>query len=823
MFGKKYHRYYIFFFFLLLPLLFFKNYFLKNQVPFSANLLVSFYSPWKFETFKGYEGGIPNKPIGFDNIKIFYPHLQLTLSELSRGRIPFWNPYVFSGNVHLGLFQTAVFYPLNFIYALLPTIDAWSFLVIVQPFLAALFMYLFIWSQRLSKGASIFGAVVYAYSGWMIAWWEESLVIEHSILWLPLALYASSQLWESSKKLQNSIILLLSLVMSILAGFFQTTIYLFAAFIAWNIYMYLIHRRNRTSAHPLLYILGIMVIALLLTGAQWIPAVESFFLSPRKYVDAKFLYDSYLMPFRHLLTFIAPDFWGNPGTYNYFFPKAFYHEKVLYMGIIPLFFFLYAYCVRLQKHGVFWKLFSLVTLSLGFQLPTSWVWYVFHVPVLSSAQPSRIFTLTAFGLSVLSAYGLQHYIVRRERKIILKLFIILFVIILSLWIFVILNLYYYRFCPIANYPFCNTLISYRSMFDKPYMTISLRNLIIPSILVVCSYVYIYFIQQRRTLIFGVICLTLIGSLYFSSKFLYFSDRRFVFPETPIITQLKEHAKLDRVWSYGNAYVEKNFLSYFGLYSPEGYDPFFSQDYGELLGTIRTSGRITGDISRADADLSPAGEDIPLMANPYRARMLNLLGVRYIIETKLGEKKDVLPTKVRFPNDDFSLVWENDRWRLWESVHAMPRAFFVSSYLIRRGAQNIADSVFAPTTDISRTVILEKEPFSDIANGASQAKGNVSILSYEPSQVVLTSQSEGRGVVFLSDTYHSEWIAYVDGAKTDILKADYAFRAIPVTGGNHTIVLKYQPGYVVPSLIMALSGFGLFVMLSFAMKKQSIKL
>ena len=130
-------------FFIFLTLGAFRSYVWKHQVPLPFNLLAFLYSPWKYQTWPGYPLGVQNKPLGFDNLKLFYPYRTFTTAELKQGRIPLWNPYVFSGNVHAATYQSAVWYPLNILYFVLPQADAWSVLIFLQPILVGWFTYLF--------------------------------------------------------------------------------------------------------------------------------------------------------------------------------------------------------------------------------------------------------------------------------------------------------------------------------------------------------------------------------------------------------------------------------------------------------------------------------------------------------------------------------------------------------------------------------------------------------------------------------------------------------------------------------------------------------
>ena len=84
---------------LFLTTVLFREYLWGGKVPFPANLLVSFYSPWRQYEWEGYPNGPPNKPIGFDNLRLFYPYRKLITEQLKKGEWPFWNPYNFSGNI----------------------------------------------------------------------------------------------------------------------------------------------------------------------------------------------------------------------------------------------------------------------------------------------------------------------------------------------------------------------------------------------------------------------------------------------------------------------------------------------------------------------------------------------------------------------------------------------------------------------------------------------------------------------------------------------------------------------------------------------------
>ena len=86
----------------------FRQYFFSHKTLFPSNLLMSSFSPWKYEPVPEYPNGPPNKPIGFDNIRQFYPNRKFLSEEVKKGSIPLWNPYIYSGAPFMSTFDSAV-------------------------------------------------------------------------------------------------------------------------------------------------------------------------------------------------------------------------------------------------------------------------------------------------------------------------------------------------------------------------------------------------------------------------------------------------------------------------------------------------------------------------------------------------------------------------------------------------------------------------------------------------------------------------------------------------------------------------------------------
>jgi len=742
----------------LMILVIFRNYFFKGQIPFPANFLVSFFQPWISQELSG----APSKPIGVDNLRIFYPQRTFTNQMVKRGQIPFWNPYNFSGNVHLANSQTAVFYPLFSLFFLLPPIFVWSLMIIIQPILIAFFTYLFLKLITKDFFASLYGAIVFAFCGWMIVRWQDGLVIGHAALWLPFILF-SLEKYLLTKQKKWMLLSIFGLLSSLLAGWFQVTFYV------WLIsFLYAFFREKRILVFPFL-------LALFLGSFHIVPAIEALFLSPRGLSQAKDFSDRFLMPMNHLITFLAPDFFGNTGAHN-FFNKGFYQESMLYIGLAPLALALWALISlwKKEKAVCFFGLLGLITLPLGFDLPISHWFLNLPLPILSSFLPSRIFFINSFCFSILSAFGFS--LLRKSKKGFLIIILIIF---------------FYALLKGAQY----------SQLQGSYQSrIMGRNLILP-FFIFLSFTGLVFISRflkKNWLILGIFILTIFPQLYFANKYLYFSEKQFIFPSHPVLQFLQQEADINRFWSWGKSHILPNLATYYQIYSPEGVDAMYPLWYGELIEAVDKQGEIRKNVPRIEAQIKQVGDAAIDWEDKFRYQFLSLTGVKYIVGLK---NERFLP-----PEHSFNKVWENDQWAAWEYKKALPRSFWVPNFVEEKDKQKRADLIFNPEFPLDKKVVL-----SEIITGdwdfKEEGEGKVEVLSYQPNKVILQVEADQDGLVFLSDVYYPGWCVTIDGQQTKIYQANYAFRAVPVPSGKHKVIFSFFPDSFKKGLHISLISLG----------------
>ncbi len=745
-------------------------YFLQHKVPFSSTYLVNFFSPWN--AYPGFASPVKNNAMP-DVINQIYPWKTFTIDTLKHLQIPFWNLYSFAGTPHLANYQSAVLSPLNLLFFILPFIDAWSLMVLLQPLLAGLFMYLFLKTLKMRGKGALVGSLAFMFCGFITTWMAYA-TLGFAILFLPLTLFAIEKFYQTQK---NKFLILLSLTLplSFFSGHFQISIYFFLFTVAYIIFK-LYQTRN---IHQTLYIILYIFLGLALSLPQLLPSVEAYLQSARSGIFAKLE----VIPWGYLSTFVAPDFLGNPVTRNDWFGH--YAEWNVYIGVIPLMLAFYAILRNRIKEVMFFSVMALLAILLSFQTPLLDLLIFLKIPVLSTSAVSRIIVLFSFSMSVLAGFGLSALHKDIEQKNLkpifgwLTIFILIFTV---LWAVVLLKL----FIPIDR------------------IVVARQNLILPSALLFATSVIVtislLMVNFKKKYLIRILALLLIVAvafdlLRFTNKWMPFDPRSIMYPKIPVADEFSRISGYDRVLT--NAGSEAT--TYYKLPSVEGYDTLYINRYGEFIaslshGDLQSSSRTTVSFPKNGL---------------YTMQAINLLGIKYIVHKVADDHAAWTFPIWNYKNEAFSLLYNDGVYQVFENNNVFPRAFLVNSYVVETNPQKILNKMFGSDLNLRNSVILEQKLSANLSG-----KGTAKIKDYSTNKISITANSTGDNLLFLSDSYYPGWQAYIDGNKTQIYRADFAFRAVLIPKGEHVVEFVYRPLSFTVGVLFA--GVSLMIILVLAL-------
>lgn len=250
-------------------------------------------------------------------------------NELSKGTMPWWNPYQFSGEPFVANPSITFWYPPNWLFLFMEYRYAYAIIIPLHILLAMIGMY---WLSRRFMGqmAAWGTGLIFGLSGFFMGRvWQGHIDILTSAPYLPIVFGC---MWRALEKKTLRRIVLAGAVYAVqmYAGY-QTMAY----FTGWALLILVIlWSLKEKSLRPFIIFITIVLITAGLAALQILPAQEFFQHSIRTYTMpySWVVMGSYTL--KNVLQLVSPFTLGEP--YHYKGPGPNYGELAAYMGVISL-------------------------------------------------------------------------------------------------------------------------------------------------------------------------------------------------------------------------------------------------------------------------------------------------------------------------------------------------------------------------------------------------------------------------------------------------------------------------------------------------------
>ncbi len=413
---------------------------------------------YQFEPFATYREvakapAVPHNALVSDLILQNYQWKSFIRESISKGEIPLWNPYQFSGIPFLAAGQQSTLYPFSILYYVLPLTSAYGWFTVVQLWLAGVFMYLFARGLHIGRFGSAISGVVYQLSAFFVISAVFPMIIG-AAAWLPLLLLMieftiqQRPAWRGRPASVPWVAIgAVALGCNILAGHVEITYYtlLIMAYYAavrlvWELWK---HRATLPLQHLISRGIWLMVMVALGIGLGAVQFVPLFELASKNFRAGSASYEQVIdwaHKSRDVVQFIMPNFYGNPTHHSYVDVFTWqsvpattnalgqpintidwgiknYVEGALYLGILPLLLAAYAlidaWVIRRRArhdtplqppYRLIFVLLALFGLTFMFGLPTYRLLY-FLPGIDQLHSPFRWIFAVTLGVAVLAGFG----------------------------------------------------------------------------------------------------------------------------------------------------------------------------------------------------------------------------------------------------------------------------------------------------------------------------------------------------------------------------------------------------------------------------------
>jgi hypothetical protein len=729
----------------------------------------------------------------------FYPWQHLVVDALRAGRLPLWNPLLGNGAPLLANYQSAVLYPPNWLALLLP-------LDITQPWLAALHL---AWAGagmvtlarvlKISTLGQVIAGLSFGLSQYLVAR-VSFLSINATVSWLPVIVCLAEiqlQLGQpgaaSQRRAGAALALALAVALQLLAGHAQTTWYTLELVAAWCGWRLLNREGSSASAQvrTALWLAAPIMSAGLLAGVQLLPTAELLGQSPRASAAGfDFVMTYSFSPWR-LLTLAAPDLLGNPARGQYF-GYGNYWEDAIYFGLLPLLLALgfgmqtLARVIRRKAattfagpHGLpqFLVALSAISLVLGLGRNTPVFPFLYwYVPTFNLFQaPTRVLIWLVFALALLAGMGVDTW--RRPQG----------------------GALYWTRLAAAGAAMMAVVGLLAWLLISPTTQTGLQVQTMGRALALAGVIGFIAALLSLTHPAGVSWPWAAMIVVFVAADLLYADYG-LNPGAPPDLYRRPAPSAQAI---GAALGTHRLLYYPNDEYEVKYERFVSfKSFGPAGLAYGARDSLMADVSTLDG-VATANNFEPLVSARY-SDLMDVISATHSLPLLRLMDIAVIASPSQLGLEPVATS-ASGGVHFYRAPGVPQRIWLPTEAITVEGGSAAMSALADPNFDPSKTVVLEN----------SDETAPVAPLHLPPSAAAVTIPVNlaQAGWVVLADTGYPGWVVTVDGRPAQVRHGDYAFRAVAVPPGVHTVVFDYQPESLRQGLFLTALGALLILFLA----------
>ena len=673
--------------------------------------------------------------------------------ELAQGNLALWNPHIFGGAPFFGGMQSALLYPPNWLYLVLPLALATNLGIALNVWLLGAFMYLWGLRRALHPFAAFVAAALLMFCApHFLRVYAGHLAGLAAMAWVPLVFLALDE-WLGSRRRAWLLAGMAAVAMQVFAGHPQT-VYLTG--IGAGLYAALrlpeLEGNRFTAAAGIgaLFAGGALLAAVqLLTGFQ--ATAETVRDRPVPYEFAVY----FSFPPENLLTLLAPGLFGD-GSSQPYWGRWYLWEASAYIGVLGLVLAIYGIAtVRFAGKAALLATALICTLiAFGDNTPLMrplFEWLPWFDRFRGAA---KFIFVPALILVLFAGYGLDRLL--RERSASRR----------AVWAAVAAAAAVALCAALAAFVDWSALagavrssgqtyLDHARYADADFLGAARRfaalGLALAALSLAAAAGLLAWTRREPRAVL------LLGALAVAEVFVMARLSRPTFDSAHIVIEPLRQFLARNPGDYRILnLVRPNSAMSMNAFDAWGYDPGVTRRYAEFV-QWSTGG-------------DPDAATIYVQFRQFHP-LLTMLRVKYVVTVEAGVM----------------------------SIHpgATPplrRLELVGSYQVRSGRAAILQAMADPEFDPRKEVILEREPQPAPAAGLEQ--GRATILREGTDFMEIEAHVGQPSVLLVTDAWTPAWRAVAlengDTRRYEVMPANYALRAIPLERGRHRLRLEYAP-------------------------------
>ena len=786
--------------------IFFSNDIISPTRVFAPLDLVYSYHPWgdyQIKPFQNFQQ--------VDALVLYIPWRYYSYQELHKYHFPLYNPYEYGGLPFFANDQSGVLSPYNLTGLFFNFQTGFLIIAILKLAVAALGMFLFLRLFSLSEPAVLMGSIAYTFSALMITWLYHPVSAIVSLM--PWLFWAGERLLRSAEdtgmRRAFGAMLVLAMVTALcfFAGHSETTVNVMIGLAVYMAAGVIVKGSRRVKAGfyfgTALVLGGLLALVHILPFLQLLVQSEPFYFRSQVFNSSSVAASSHL-PLSALITWLVPNFWGNP-SYDYFTLNKliFMFERYTYIGITPILLGLSTIGqmkTRYKRLLPFWVMI-LFGFGIAYGIPV-FTWLA-GLPVIKAGSSARYAFLMEFGLSALSAFGLDAITSNTEEKMKgrtknKKAFavagIVSVIAILLYWV------------TRSNIGLAASFFSTLHFTGGlGWLTPERLGFIVIQVIIALLFLAggVWFLRNahkktldQRVVYSGLILLTIVDLFIFGIGYNPDVPAKDFYPKTPLIERLSTLDMKDYTFYAPGTTMPADIAVMYHLRDFRGYDMIVSERYQRFIDLLFPG---TNPVLGVGGWLWWKALPEPVLAS--------VAGIKYF----------VLPAGYD-PNQQgnyFSMIGIYGVLTLWDNTLAKPIAYAASRVIPSDSDDNTLRLLSGFTVaDIGSAIVQGIHEYHDYSPG----QVHITMTADRPGLYRFLVNARSNGFLVLNVPRYPGWHAEIDGKPLHTYTANYLFQGVKLVSGTYTIEFKYMPRAfvigaalsIITALFMLVSGIVLIV-------------
>jgi hypothetical protein len=699
-----------------------------------------------------------------DIVRFVYPLQNFAAKEAAKGVIPFWNPFTFSGMPFLADLQVGFFYPLNRVLGSFMGADgnlsfaALQTMIILHFFISQINSFFLSRYLKISFWGSIIAAITYSFSMILVCHSIHPMIVQH-LSWFPLILTLFIK-GVKDKDVKSGVLSGLIYGLSMLSGHTQMSLY--EGFILFLVFFWLFIDGLRKGeykgidiAKPIISSVLTVAIAAGIFMIQYMPSAELVKHSKRNKSTYEFVTEGSLQGKQTLTAFIPKLFGSRNGdndvAVEYYLEGAqghYYWETSFYFGICALALGLFGFLTNFKNNE--YKMWLFLAL-FGFMFALGSNGFLFEIfynlPFFNLFRnPARMMFITSLAFAVAAGKGFDTLYEKNKDKG------AGFMLTLSVGIVGIVALF-------------GAFGGYSNMFNTPEefkQAVNNYGLYAAAFAIFTGFIAIGANKFKlNSMAAGAL---LVFAVFFD---LYLAGADFnKIKSNPLEVYTDAYRQMPALKdTLSPKYPNNVFRVKMRLFNAKGQTIAkpLEDNQGMLDGIMLVEGYNPLLLNRMIIPISPS------------ATINDMKNVKYELDI------DSVNRRLAFMNKPNAF---GNAWMTYQTKQ-------IATEQLQEASLNNNFSLMAGIDFKNITVIEKAMPIALSGKNSDSVQHSVKVQSYESNKIVYNAQSSENALVCFSEMYYPEWHAYIDGKETEILAANYGFRAVPMSAGNHTIEMRYE--------------------------------